>query len=80
MLENNELNIKLTPQEIEAMEMFFEIGDISSIQVQKRFYLGFADAARLMDSLEDKNVISSPNKKGKRDFLITRSQFEIMKK
>jgi len=60
----------------EAMEFVFTQNGISTSLLQRQFRIGYNRAARLIDSLEAKGIISGPNGSKPRELLLTRSQFE----
>ncbi|HLR72627.1 MAG TPA: DNA translocase FtsK [Pseudogracilibacillus sp.] len=51
-------------------------GEASTSLLQRRFRIGYNRAARLIDSLEHKGIISAANGSKPRDVLITKSQLE----
>ncbi|MEN2769180.1 DNA translocase FtsK [Ornithinibacillus xuwenensis] len=60
----------------EAIEFIFEQNSASTSLLQRQFKIGYNRAARLMDALENKGIISSQNGSKPRDVLITQSQLE----
>src|SRR5699024_7815061 len=52
-------------------------GEASTSLLQRRFRIGYNRAARLIDSLEHKGIISAANGSKPRDVLITKSQLEV---
>ena len=79
--ENEKINyVKLTSEEIEITETFFEKNLITTRLVQEKLHLGFAAASRIIDSLEYKKIIGLADvKNAKYELLITKKQFETLK-
>ena len=73
-------NVKLTSEEIEAIEIFFEKNVITTRLVQEKLYLGFGAASRIIDSLEYKKIIGLVDVKNEKyELLITKKQLEMLK-
>lgn len=51
----------------EALEFVVKTGRVSTSGVQRQFRIGYARAARIIEQLEDKGFISSPNNNGNRE-------------
>lgn len=60
----------------EACEFIIEQGSASTSLLQRQFRIGYNRAARLMDMLEDKGIISEARGSRARDVLITESDLE----
>ncbi|WP_042146444.1 DNA translocase FtsK [Paucisalibacillus sp. EB02] len=60
----------------EAIEFIFEQDSASTSLLQRHFKIGYNRAARLMDALEVKGIISGQNGSKPRDVLITRVELE----
>ena len=64
----------------QAVEVVFDTKQASVSMLQRRLKLGYARAARIMDEMEEKGVVG-PNQGSKpREVLITREQWDEMKK
>ena len=64
----------------QAVEVVFDTKQASVSMLQRRLKLGYARAARIMDEMEEKGVVG-PNQGSKpREILITREQWDEMKK
>ncbi len=86
------LEKKLTPQTISeekddydelltnAIELTIKDGQISASMLQRKFRVGFARAARIVDQMEEKGIISAPEGGAKpRKALISKEEWEEMK-
>lgn len=62
----------------DAIEFVMEHQSASTSLLQRRFKIGYNRAARLIDSMEAKGIISGQNGSKPREVLITSSQFEQM--
>ena len=51
-------NVTLTPIEIDAIEIFFKMGVVYASSLQRNFEIGFGNASRIIDSLEEKHIQS----------------------
>ncbi|WP_429339504.1 DNA translocase FtsK [Ornithinibacillus bavariensis] len=60
----------------EAIQFVFEQDSASTSLLQRHFKIGYNRAARLMDTLENKGIISGQNGSKPRDVLITRTELE----
>ena len=58
-----------------ALRLFIETGTASTTMIQRRFGVGFARAARLVDQMEVKGYISPQNGSKKRNVYITMDQY-----
>ena len=64
----------------QAVEVVFDTKQASVSMLQRRLKLGYARAARIMDEMEEKGVVG-PNQGSKpREILITREQWDELKK
>ncbi len=52
-----------------AVSMIREEGKVSTSFIQRRFSIGYNRAARIVDLMEEKGVVSPPNHQGKREIL-----------
>ena len=64
---------ELLPQ---ALKFFIESGKGSITMVQRRFYVGYSRAARIVDQMELRGYISPAEGSKNRDILITMDQFK----
>ena len=62
-----------------AVEVALESGKISTSLLQRRLSLGFGKAARLIDRMEDMNIVSPPNGQKPREVLITVDEYRAMR-
>ncbi|MBU0722292.1 DNA translocase FtsK [Patescibacteria group bacterium] len=62
----------------QAKELIINSGKASASYLQRRFSIGYARAARLLDLLEETGVISAGNGSKPRQVLITREQYDNM--
>lgn len=60
---------------IEAVRFVIALGEASVALLQRKFSIGYARAARLVDRMTDEGVISEPNGSRPRSVLLTFSQF-----
>lgn len=60
----------------EACEFIFQQGSASSSSLQRRFRIGYNRAARLIDMMEERGLISQANGSKPRKILMTRQEFE----
>ena len=71
----NKLDYKLAGVDInagnEAVDLIKDSGRASTSYLQRNFQIGYNKAARIMEVLEDRGVVSKPNHTGKREILIT---------
>jgi S-DNA-T family DNA segregation ATPase FtsK/SpoIIIE len=61
-----------------AIELAVESGKISTSLIQRRLSLGYGRAAKLIDILERRGIVSPPEGQKPRTVLITREQFMEM--
>lgn len=82
LFEQEELLTKIETDEEEdelfndVLDFVLEQGSASTSLVQRNFRIGYNRAARLIDSLENRGVISGQNGSKPRDVLLTKSQVE----
>ncbi|WP_449355608.1 DNA translocase FtsK [Virgibacillus natechei] len=62
----------------EAIAFVLEQNNASTSLLQRHFKIGYNRAARLIDSLEDRGIISGQNGSKPRDVLVTKTQVEEM--
>lgn len=62
----------------EAIDFVMAQNSASTSMLQRHFKIGYNRAARLIDSLEQKGIISSQNGSKPRDILVTQSELETM--
>ncbi|UJL45100.1 DNA translocase FtsK [Virgibacillus sp. NKC19-16] len=62
----------------EAIAFVLEQNNASTSLLQRHFKIGYNRAARLIDSLEDKGIISGQNGSKPREVLVTKTQIEEM--
>lgn len=63
---------------LEACEFFIEQGTASTSSLQRRFNIGYNRAARLIDMLEERGMISEARGSKPRDVLITSAELETL--
>ena len=66
------------PKFREAVELAIDEGKISTSLIQRRLKLGFGKAARFIDIMQRKGIVSEPDGQKPRTTLITRDQFYDM--
>jgi S-DNA-T family DNA segregation ATPase FtsK/SpoIIIE len=54
-----------------SIDLIKDSGRASTSYLQRNFQIGYNKAARIMEVLEDRGVVSKPNQTGKREILIT---------
>jgi DNA segregation ATPase FtsK/SpoIIIE, S-DNA-T family len=54
-----------------SIDLIKNSGRASTSYLQRNFQIGYNKAARIMEVLEDRGVVSKPNHTGKREILIT---------
>ncbi len=64
---------------MKAIETILAYEQASASMLQRRLRIGFSRAGRLMDQLEENNIVSPADSSNKRQILITKEQFEAMK-
>ena len=62
-----------------AAEVIITSGQASASFLQRKISIGYARAGRLIDQLESRGVVSSPNSKNQRKILMTLSEVEEMR-
>ena len=60
----------------EAVRIFVETGKASVSLLQRKLRVGYARAARLVDIMEERGIISEPDVNRKREVLINEEQLE----
>lgn len=72
----------LTTEEIlcsvPAIELALESGKISTSLIQRRLSLGYGRAAKLIDEMEKRGIVSAPEGQKPRTVLITKQQYMEM--
>lgn len=63
----------------DALEVAFTNEQLSTSMLQRRLKVGYARAGRLVDTLEQRGVISGPNGSKPRKLLVTREEYERQK-
>ena len=58
-----------------AIELAVEMGKISTSQMQRRLQVGYGRAAKLIDIMERRGIVSAPDGQKPRNVLITREQY-----
>ena len=76
IIKNNNENFDQLSEEDEeliskAIELIKSTNKASTSFLQRNFQIGYNKAARIMETLEQRGVVSSPNHAGKREILIT---------
>ncbi len=62
----------------DAIDVIFASGQASASMLQRRFRIGYNRAARLIELLEEKNLIGPQDGSRPRQVLMTRAQYEEM--
>jgi S-DNA-T family DNA segregation ATPase FtsK/SpoIIIE len=62
-----------------AIELAVESGKISTSLIQRRLSLGYGRAAKIIDMMERRGIVSAPEGQKPRTVLITREQYLEMK-
>ena len=75
IIKNNDENFDILSEEDEALisksiDLIKSTNKASTSFLQRNFQIGYNKAARIMEALEQRGVVSSPNHAGKRDILI----------
>jgi S-DNA-T family DNA segregation ATPase FtsK/SpoIIIE len=75
IIQNNNENFDSLSEEDEelitkSIDLIKTSGKASTSYLQRNFQIGYNKAARIMESLEQRGVVSTPNHTGKRDILI----------
>ncbi len=63
----------------ECIEFVVELGEASVSKLQRRFSLGYARAARIVDQMEARGIVGPPDGSKPRQVLITKEQYYEMK-
>ena len=76
IIKNNDENFdKLSDEDEEliskSIDLIKQSNKASTSYLQRNFQIGYNKAARIMEALEQRGVVSAPNHTGKRDILIT---------
>lgn len=79
-LENRDTVIEEDELTQAAMDLVIEAQQGSTTMLQRKLRIGFARAGRLMDILEQKGVVSPPDGSRARKVLITKEEYEEIKK
>ena len=61
-----------------AIELALETGKISTSLIQRRLSLGYGRAAKLIDEMEKRGIVSAPEGQKPRTVLITKQQYMEM--
>ena len=61
-----------------AIELALESGKISTSLIQRRLSLGYGRAAKLIDEMEKRGIVSAPEGQKPRTVLITKQQYMEM--
>ncbi|QXM06091.1 DNA translocase FtsK [Crassaminicella indica] len=64
----------------DAIELVVETGQASISMLQRRFRIGYNRAARLIDAMEERNIVGEHMGSKPRQVLITKEEFEEIKK
>src|SRR5699024_6099954 len=82
LFEQDQLLEKMTIDEEEdellqdVIEFVLDQGSASTSMLQRRFKIGYNRAARLIDTLENRGIISQQNGSKLRDILVSRAQLD----
>lgn len=63
----------------EAIELAKELGQISTVMIQRRLKIGYARAGRIIDQMEAKGIISGPDGSKPRQLLISKEKLDECK-
>ncbi len=63
---------------LDAVELAFDSGKISTSQLQRRIGIGYGRAAKYIDAMEDLGIVSEPDGQKPRDVLLTRDEWNEM--
>jgi len=58
-----------------AIEIAVDTGKISASHLQRRLKVGFSRAARIVDQMEERGIVSPPDGSRPREVLITKEEF-----
>ena len=65
----------------QAVELVMQTGNASASSFQRRYHIGYTRAGRLLDTMEQLNIVGPPQGSKPREILVTEDQaFEIMDK
>ena len=75
VIKNNDENFESLSEEDEiliskSIEIIKSTNKASTSFLQRNFQIGYNKAARIMEALEQRGIVSQPNHNGKRDILI----------
>lgn len=62
-----------------AVDLFLETGQASVSMIQRRLKVGYAQAARIVDEMEEKGIVGPFRGSTPREILISRSQWDIVR-
>jgi S-DNA-T family DNA segregation ATPase FtsK/SpoIIIE len=74
-----ELSKSNDPKIEEAIELAFNMNQLSTSMIQRKLGVGYARAGRIIDYLEEESIVSGANGSKPRTLLITREEYEIRK-
>jgi S-DNA-T family DNA segregation ATPase FtsK/SpoIIIE len=74
--ENNDFGDELLP---DAIELVVDQGAASVSMLQRRFRIGYNRAARIIDMMEDRQIVGPPDGSRPRQVLISKEDLENMK-
>jgi len=63
---------------IKAIQIVVESQNASTSFLQRKLRIGYSRAARLLDQMEERGIVSRIDSGGKRQVLITKEQFDEM--
>lgn len=74
-------NDSMTEDELysNAIKLAFEFGALSTSLLQRRLSIGYGRATRLIDRLEEEEIISAPNENEPRKVLLTKDEYNNKK-
>ena len=83
IIKNNDENFDNLSDEDEALitksiDLIKSTNKASTSFLQRNFQVGYNKAARIMEALEQRGVVSPPNHAGKRDILINQSTYFLI--
>jgi S-DNA-T family DNA segregation ATPase FtsK/SpoIIIE len=67
------------PRFMEAVEIAVDSGKISTSLLQRKMGIGYGKAAKYIDRMQEKGIVSEPEGQKPRNVLITRMEFEEMR-
>ena len=59
-----------------ALKYFIETDEVSVKSLQRRFFIGYARASKIMNQMEQKGFVSEPDENNERKLLITMDEYE----